>query len=75
MSLDGVHIVMLYGRPRNINLKRSIKFSITFSKHGCSMPPGSKKPPALMNFGGTFQGRPIWVLKRRVHNEVLETPA
>ena len=43
MSSGGVHIMMFYGHPGNVNLTHSIKFiTITFLKYSFSVPPGRK---------------------------------
>ena len=74
ISLDDFHVMMLYGRTKNVNLTRSVvSITITFLKYSLSVPPGSKNNWVYTIFRKKSQERLNCVLKWRVHSNVLWT--
>ena len=77
MSLGDVHIMMFYRCPENVNLRQSMKFvTITFLKYISAyhqVPKIIEFSKCFITFGEAFQGRPNYVLKWRLHTDVLGT--
>ena len=76
MLVGDAQIMMFYWRHENVILKHSIKFiTVIFLKHSFNVPSGKQKTFKfvlfLINFGVTSQGRPTYVLKRRLYSDVL----